>query len=128
MAMGAFTEPVKNAPAATADRRAAPRFEVISCIQGDTGAGDSVTLVNISEGGALVHSTFPAGLGEVHEFRFIREDGDPPLVFAARVVHVQPVPALREPVYALGLEFVTTTDHQRESIVAVIAAGQPLLH
>lgn len=109
--------------AALADRRASARVEVISCVQGANGAGDSVLLVNISEGGALVHGAFQPARGEVHEFRFVSEDGTLLLVFAARVAHVGPTPAgeQADAPWAIGLEFVTTTDHQRRSIAALLA-------
>lgn len=111
-----------------ADRRATPRVEVISCVQGENGTGDTVMLINISEGGAMIHGTFEAKTGEVHEFRFVRDDSQAPLVFAARVVRVLPVSTFRETTYALGLEFVTTTEHQRQSILELIATGPPLRH
>lgn len=104
-----------------AERRASARVEVISCVQGANGAGDSVLLVNISEGGALVHGTFQPGRGEVHEFRFVTDDGSLPLIFAARVVHVTPAQEHPEAPWAIGLEFVTTTEHQRRSIDALLA-------
>lgn len=108
--------------AAVAERRSSPRVEVISCVQGEAGTGDAVILINISEGGAMVHGSFQPTRGEVHEFRFVGEDGTPPLVFAARVVHVLPVSTHVETTYALGLEFVTTTEHQRRSIDALLAS------
>lgn len=108
--------------ASLADRRASARVEVISCVQGESGAG-SVLLVNISEGGALVHGTFQPDPDEVHEFRFRSDDDSTPLVFAARVVHVEPTVAAErsEPHWAIGLEFVTTTEHQRRSIDRLLA-------
>lgn len=117
-----------SSPATGADRRAAPRVEVISCVQGESGVGDTITLINISEGGAMVHGNFAAKPGEVHEFRFTRDDSDAPLVFAARVVRVLPVATFRSTTYALGLEFVTTTEHQRQSVLELIAAGSPVRH
>lgn len=69
----------------------------------------------------MIHGSFTAARGEVHEFRFIDEDGTAPLVFAARVVHVLPVSTHRDTTYAMGLEFVTTTEHQRRSIEALLA-------
>jgi hypothetical protein len=113
--------------AVAADRRATPRVQVLSCVQGENGIGDSVKLINISQGGAMVHGNFVAAKGEVHEFRFTGADDDAPLVFAARVVHVLPVSTHKETTYALGLEFVTTTDHQRESIRTLIEKGICLL-
>lgn len=94
---------------------------MISCVQGEVGVGDAIVLINISEGGAMVHGNFQPVRGEVHEFRFVGEDGADPLVFAARVVHVLPVSTHRETTYAIGLEFVTTTDHQRQSIDALLS-------
>ena len=105
------------------DRRATPRVEVISRLQGSATTGDSVSLINISEGGAMVHGDFSAQEGEVHEFRFCPDDGDPPMIFAARVTRVLSIAAPRGMTYALGLEFVTGTDRQRRAIKALIARG-----
>lgn len=121
-----FTDAPASRPrqaAPVADRRASARVEVISCVQGENGAGDSVLLVNISEGGALVHGTFQPARGEVHEFRFVSDDGGLLLVFAARVVHVEPtlMPDRADAYWAIGLEFVTTTEHQRRSIDMLLA-------
>ena len=91
-------------------------------MQGEAGYGYTVLLINISEGGAMVHGNFPAEVGEVHEFRFLppRNEGTP-LVFAARVVRVLHVAHSHETTWALGLEFVTTTEHQRQSINALLS-------
>jgi hypothetical protein len=105
------------------DRRSTPRVEVISRLQGAATTGEAVLLINISEGGAMVHGDFPAQEGEVHEFRFCPEDGDAPLIFAARVARVLSIAAPRGTTYALGLEFVTGTDRQRRAIDALIARG-----
>jgi hypothetical protein len=105
------------------DRRATPRVEVISRLQGAAATGDAVLLINISEGGAMVHGDFPAEEGEVHEFRFCPDDGEPPLIFAARVARVLSIAAPRGMTYALGLEFVTGTERQRQAIQALLARG-----
>ncbi len=108
---------------AVLDRRATPRVEVISRLQGAAATGDAVLLINISEGGAMVHGDFPAEEGEVHEFRFCPDDGEPPLIFAARVARVLNIAAPRGMTYALGLEFVTGTERQRHAIEALRARG-----
>ena len=105
------------------DRRATPRVEVISRLQGAASTGDAVLLINISKGGAMVHGDFPAEKGEVHEFRFCPDDGQPPLIFAARVAHVLSIAAPSGMTYALGLEFVAGTDRQRHAIEALLARG-----
>ncbi|MGE3958151.1 MAG: PilZ domain-containing protein [Vicinamibacterales bacterium] len=110
------------------ERRSSPRVEVLSRVQGRNGEGDSVLLINVSEGGAMVHGNFAAQQGEVHEFRFTPEPGAPPLVFAARVVRVLQVAGTHELTFALGLEFVTTTEHQRQSIAELVAISQRLPH
>ncbi len=104
------------------DRRATPRVEVISRLQGAAATGDAVLLINLSAGGAMVHGDFPAEEGEVHEFRFCPDDGEP-LIFAARVARVLSIAAPRGMSYALGLEFVTGTERQRHAIEALLARG-----
>lgn len=64
----------------------------------------------------MVHGDFSAEEGEVHEFRFCPDDGEPPLIFAARVARVLSIAAPQGMTYALGLEFVTGTERQRLAI------------
>lgn len=92
------------------------RLELISRIQGESDTGDTAILVNISEGGLLVHTDHGLEVGEVHEFRFQLREG-PTLVFAARVVRVQRIGAGRAGRYAIGLAFEeTATARQKMAI------------
>ncbi len=88
------------------------RLELISRIQGESDTGDSVVLVNISDGGLLVHTDHEMQVGEVHEFRF-RLHTATMLLFAARVVraaHTDSGPKR----YAIGLAFEDTATQRQQ--------------
>lgn len=98
------------------------RLELISRIQGESDSGDSVVLVNISDGGLLVHTDHELQVGEVHEFRF-RLHTDTMLLFAARVVRAAPTHA-GPARYAIGLAFEeTATPRQHVAIKALREFG-----
>lgn len=83
-----------------------PRLEVVSLVQGQSEDGHAVRVVNISTGGALVHSTQLLSVNDMHEFRFMSDDPNPnALVFQARVAHVRHM-SEAEPGCFAGLEFL----------------------
>ncbi|MFN7916691.1 MAG: PilZ domain-containing protein [Vicinamibacterales bacterium] len=94
------------------------RLELISRIQGESDTAGSVVLVNISEGGLLIHTDHELQVGETHEFRFHLRAG-PPLLFVARVVRRLAVDdGLRQFAVGLALE-QTATARQKAAIHAL---------
>lgn len=104
------------------------RLELISVIRGESDTAGDVVLVNISEGGLLIHTDHDLSVGETHEFRFHLRTG-PTLLFVARVVRRLLVDQ-RERQFAVGLAFEETqTPRQRAAVRALLefADVRPLL-
>jgi Tfp pilus assembly protein PilZ len=103
------------------ERRAAPRVQLVSPISGRTDAGDAVLLVNVSEGGLLVHTDQPMSVGTTHVLRFSPADASDPLVVSARVVHVMRISAVDDASYVVGLQFVDATPAQQQAFARLVA-------
>lgn len=98
--------------------RMTERLELISRIQGESETAGSVVLVNISEGGLLIHTDHELSVGETHEFRFRLRTG-PTLLFVARVVRRLVVNEDAQQ-FAVGLAFEeTATVRQKAAIRAL---------
>ncbi|HUR32563.1 MAG TPA: PilZ domain-containing protein [Vicinamibacterales bacterium] len=103
------------------NHRRSQRLEVLSLVKGTSASGaDQVTVLNVSEGGALVRSSAPLDVSDHHEFRFMSHDADAvALVFRARVAHAHPDPEGQGSI--AGIEFVgPTTWRQAEAIQRLI--------
>jgi c-di-GMP-binding flagellar brake protein YcgR len=109
-----------NLNPAVAERRATPRLQLVAPLQGHDDRGDDVTLVNISQGGLLVHSTQPASAGEMRQFRFDVGEGGV-TTFSARVVHVLRISGSQGASYAIGLEFADAVPEGLRRAMARIA-------
>jgi hypothetical protein len=92
---------------AVSEHRQSPRLEVVSLVQGTSEDGHAVTVLNISQGGALVHSTSLLSIDETHEFRFMSDESDPAaLLFQARIAHVELPPPDQSSGCFAGLQFL----------------------
>lgn len=92
----------------------------MSPLPGRDDRGEDVTLVNISEGGLLVHTAQAVTVGETRHFRFRLGDHEV-TDFAARVVHVLRISAPAGASYAVGLEFVDVPSGQVRDAMRGIA-------
>ena len=109
-------------PSPSTERRGAPRLQLVSPLVGQDDYGDDVTLMNISEGGLLVHTTQPSTVGEVRHLRFRVGPDNLVTEFAARVVHVLRISGAEGASYAIGLEFVTALPEETRRALGRIAA------
>src|SRR5215217_6199438 len=76
---------------AVVTRRRNQRLEVVSLLQtaADQEGTESVLVLNISEGGALIYSRLPLRVDDTHEFRFMTaQEPRTALCFRARIAHV----------------------------------------
>lgn len=87
------------------DRRAAVRLEIVGSLWGSLQLLESVRVLNISAGGALIHSPVEIALEALTPVRLTVEGEQ--VTLDARVRHVRPVPGsvLTPTHYLIGLEF-----------------------
>ena len=103
------------------DRRTTQLFELLSAVHGETGTGDPVELLNVSEGGLMIVTPVPMEAGETHEFS-IEELPGVRCVFPATVVHVMRGTQQGTVSYYVGLQFLPArTDEQARAIRQLIA-------
>jgi hypothetical protein len=108
-----------------ADRRSSPRVAPVTAIAGTSDSGDRVTLMNVSEGGFMIHGPTFYTLGHMHEFEFGAGRPDGPLTVIGRVVHVVRVSTADGQSYVTGLEFCAwTVDDQRRAIEKLVATAR----
>jgi hypothetical protein len=107
-----------------AERRASARLQIISYIVGELDTGDEVALMNVSEGGLMVLCSHHAAVGEVHEFRFQPDLHEAPMVFAARVIHVERLQEAERSRFEceIGLQFAPQTARHHEAIRRFLAS------
>ena len=112
----------QNAGPDSADRRTTTRSAPVASYRGiEAETRQPITLVNISEGGMLVHTPRAATLGDTRVFDFEVGNHSASLTLAAKVVHVVPVTAANGVTYALGLKFLDSLEReQRRAIVALL--------
>lgn len=103
------------------ERRTQPRFDLLSAVDGETGAGDPVALLNVSEGGAMVVTSAPMQVGDTHEFSFEESPGVR-CVVPATVIHVMRGTRRGAVQFFVGLKFFPArTESQRTAIQRLIA-------
>jgi hypothetical protein len=106
----------------SAERRSAPRLQLVSPFVGHDDRGEDVTLVNISDGGLLVHTAQPASVGQTRHLKFQFDSGQM-IDFTARVIHVLRISADGTQTFAVGLEFADApTEDVRQAMrrIAVV--------
>jgi hypothetical protein len=113
------------------ERRHAVRVEIYGEVHAQAAALDlPVLLLDISETGFSMHSTFDFLVDSTHDFRFIVA-ADPPasVVLTARVIHTTVrTGGNRKPSYIAGLEFMDRTDERVDlaihSLLTIVRASQ----
>jgi PilZ domain-containing protein len=90
--------------------RDAERVPLSEEVTGEVSLYEPMTILDLSERGALVETRFPLHLGSLHEFRLLLRGL--PIIVKGRIVHSQ-VGGLEEGAvaYRTGVEFVELSDH-----------------
>lgn len=105
----------------TEEKRDRQRIQVPGLVTGEVTVFQPVTILDISERGAQVETTFPLQLEGLHDFRLSL--GLRSVVVKGRIVHSQ-IGELREGVviYRTGIEFIQPAPHAKLAIEAFVEA------
>ena len=99
------------------DRRAELRFEILGDLWATFSTTQSLPLVNLGSGGALVHAPGPLAVGSIQRFRFALSGRVCDV--SATIRHVSPAPG-RADWYLVGLEFIDLSPDARAVIDAFV--------
>ncbi|MGE3959196.1 MAG: PilZ domain-containing protein [Vicinamibacterales bacterium] len=103
------------------ERRTGDRTEILGDLRGEVMIYQPMAVREISQGGALIESSFPLQIDSLHDVRL--ELGDDSVVVKGRVVHSSIADMDREFVaYRSGLEFIQPSAGVREVIAKFIQA------
>lgn len=88
------------------DRRGQPRFEIVGRLRGSVASLDTIPLLNLSAGGALIEAPWPLATESVHSIKL--KSGAAIQDVMVRVRHVRPTWKAGEGQrYLVGLEFLS---------------------
>lgn len=105
----------------TDHNRDTERVPVPTEIRGEVTVFQPMTILDLSQRGALIETGFPLHLDSLHDFRLSL--GERSVVVKGRIVHCQIGDLADEGVrYRTGLEFVEPSNHALEAIQAFIGA------
>jgi hypothetical protein len=105
----------------TEERRDSPRVTVPGLVTGEVTVFQPMTILDISDRGAQVETTFQLQLEGLHDFRFSL--GSRSVVVKGRIVHCQ-IGELRDGavLYRTGIEFIQPSPHAQLAIEAFVEA------
>ena len=105
----------------TAPKREAERIHVPGPISGEVTVYEPMTILDLSDRGALVETTFALHVDSLHEFRLSL--GNRSVIVKGRIVHCQ-IGELQEGsvFYRSGIEFVEPSEHATSAIHAFVEA------
>ena len=105
----------------TEEKRDSTRVPVPGQVSGEVTVFQPVTILDMSERGAQLETTFPMQLEGLHDFRLSL--GSRSVVVKGRIVHCQ-IGELREGVviYRTGIEFIQPSPHAQLAIEAFVEA------
>jgi hypothetical protein len=108
-------------------KREAERILVPGPITGEVTVYEPMTILDLSEGGALVETTFALHVDSLHEFRLSL--GTRTVIVKGRIVHCQ-IGELQEGsvFYRSGIEFVELAEHTNSAIHAFVEAQKVAAH
>ena len=108
-------------------KREAERILVPGPITGEVTVYEPMTILDLSERGALVETTFALHVDSLHEFRLSL--GTRTVIVKGRIVHCQ-IGELQEGsvFYRSGIEFVELTEHANSAIHAFVEAQKFAAH
>lgn len=104
----------------TDDKRDAGRVHLPGQVTGEVTVFQPMTVLDISERGALIETTFQLPLEGLHDFRLTL--GSRSVVVKGRIVHCE-IGELRDGVmYRTGVEFIELSQHAQLAIDAFVEA------
>src|SRR6476620_6940526 len=105
----------------TDHKRGAERVNIPGEVKGEVTVYEPMTILDLSDRGALVETRFPLHLDSLHEFRLSL--GTRSVVVKGRIAHCQ-IGELQEGTvfYRSGIEFIEPTDHALAAIHAFVEA------
>ena len=111
----------------TGPKREAERIHVPEPITGEVTVYEPMSILDLSERGALVETKFALHVDSLHEFRLSL--GTRSVIVKGRIVHCQ-IGELQEGtvLYRSGIEFVEPTEHATAAIHAFVEAQKFAAH
>jgi hypothetical protein len=105
----------------TDHKRGAERVNIPGQVKGEVTVYEPMTILDLSDRGALVETRFPLHLDSLHEFRLSL--GTRSVVVKGRIAHCQ-IGELQEGIvfYRSGIEFVELREHTNSAIHAFVEA------
>jgi hypothetical protein len=102
-------------------KREAERVHIPGQIKGEVTVYEPMAILDLSDRGALVETTFALHVDSLHEFRLSL--GERSVIVKGRIVHCQ-IGELQEGtvLYRSGIEFVEPSDHAMAAIHAFVEA------
>jgi hypothetical protein len=99
----------------TDNKRGTERVPVPAEVRGEVTVFQPMTILDLSEGGAQIDTSFPLHLDSLHDFRLSL--GDRSVVIKGRIAHCKIGDLAEEGVrYRSGIEFVEAPEHARAAI------------
>ena len=105
----------------TDKKREAERVNIPGQVKGEVMVYEPMTILDLSDRGALVETQFPLHLDSLHEFRLSL--GTRSVVVKGRIAHCQ-IGEVQESIvfYRSGIEFVELREHTNSAIHAFVEA------
>lgn len=103
------------------EKRDSERVPIPGQVHGEVTVFQAMTILDISDRGAQVETTFPLHLDSLHDFRLSL--GDRSVIVKGRIAHCKIGDLLEGSVlYRTGVEFVEPSEHARAAIRAFVDA------
>src|SRR3954462_3811945 len=105
-------------------KRDAERVPLPGEVTGEVSVYEPMSILDLSERGALVETRFPLHLDSLHDFRLVLQAV--PVIIKGRIVHCQ-VRGLEQGavVYRTGLEFTEPSEHALRAIRLFVESKKP---
>lgn len=105
----------------TGEKRDSERVSIPGQVTGEITVFQPMAILDISERGAQVETTFPLHLDSLHDFRLSL--GDRSVIVKGRIAHCKIGDLMEGSVlYRTGVEFVEPSEHARDAIRAFVEA------
>lgn len=105
----------------TGEKRDSERVPIPGQVTGEITVFQPMAILDISERGAQVETTFPLHLDSLHDFRLSL--GDRSVIVKGRIAHCKIGDLMEGSVlYRTGVEFVEPSEHARDAIRAFVEA------
>jgi PilZ domain-containing protein len=103
------------------DKRDTERVPLAGQVTGEVMAFQPMTILDISQGGAQIETSFPLQLDSLHDFRLSL--GDRSVVVKGRIAHCH-IGELTESsaLYRTGVEFIEPSEHVAAAITSFVGA------